>query len=188
MPSLTDVANQIEATLTQIQSNTQDTSATALLIHGDTDQMKASLTTLIANNQADFANLSTGLSVIVAQQQIGNDLLDFERRQNDTIICWLTTIADLLCRQLNRLNTQIELEIRMAHALEQIKETLELVHGSQTVAVLRRHELEERLEECCPRRQPEPERCFDPCESPVFKPSRPPLPEWQPLPIPQKST
>jgi hypothetical protein len=182
MPSLTDIANQINATLTQIQTNTQNTDSTTVLIRADADQIKISLNTLIANEQTDFTNLSNGLAVVIALQTISNQLLDFERQQNDTTICWLTKIADLLCRQLHRLDSQLELEKRMECSLEQMKETFELVYGSQTVEVLRRRELEKRLEECCPEKEPEPEKCYDPCGSPVFKPGNQNLPPWQPLP------
>ncbi len=181
MPSLTDIANQVNNTLNQIQTNTQDTATTVGQVKGDTADIKNTLNVLVANNQAGFVSLSNGLAAIIDQQKATNNLLDYNRQQNDTMICWLANIADVLCRMLHRLDKQVALQTSMDGSLQQIKETFELVYGTETVEVLKRRELQARLDKCCPEKEPEPEHCYEPCREPDYKPYDPRVPEYKPL-------
>ena len=185
MPTLTQIANEVNNKLSQIVTNTQSTASTAGLIKGDTADIKNSLTTLNTNVQTGFANLGSGIAVVIDQQKVTNNLLDHNRQQNDTIICWLINIADLLCRILHRLNAQLLLQISMDDSLRQIKETLELVHGTETVEVLKRRELKKQIEECCPPEQPQPEPCYEKCRTPDFRPIDQRVPDYKPLDPPQ---
>lgn len=181
MPTLTEIANQVNNTLTQINTNTQDTASTAGMIKGDTADIKNSLNTLNTNLMAGFVNLSSGIAVVIDQQKATNNLLDINRQQNDTIICWLANIADVLCRMLHRMNRQVELQTAMEDSLRQVRETLELVYGSETVEVLKRRELKARLDECCPPQEPRPEPCYELCRLPDYKPYDPKVPDYKPL-------
>ncbi len=184
MPTLTEIANEVKNTLNQIQTNTLDTASTVGLVKGDTADIKNELNSLIAIDQAGFANLSNGLAVVIEQEKVTNNLLDFNRLQNDTMICWLTTIADLLCRMLHRLNTQVQLQTAIEDEIREVRDILELVHGTETVEVEKQRELQARLDECCPKPQPEPEKCYDPCRTPIFKPYDPRPGDFKPLPQP----
>ena len=186
MPTLTEIANQVNNKLSQIDTNTQSTASTAGLIKGDTADIKNSLTTLNTNVQTGFANLGSGIAVVIDQQKVTNNLLDFNRQQNDTIICWLVNIADLLCRILHRLNTQVVLQTSMDDSLRQIKETLELVHGTETIEVFKRRELKRQIEKCCPPEEPKPEPCYEPCRIPDFRPFDPRNPDFKPLDPPRE--
>jgi len=182
VPSLADIANDIKNILNQVQTNTQNTAATDALIKADTGDIRTSVHTLIADEEAGFVSLSNGLAAMIDQQKATNSLLDYERRQNDTIICWLTNIADLLCRSLHRQDMQLEIQAAMEKELRQIKDTQELVYGTETVEVLKRYEIEARLEKCCPCPKPEPEPCYVPCQEPKFQPYEPQVPPYKPLP------
>jgi hypothetical protein len=180
VPSLQDTANQINNTLTQIQTNTSTSAATDLVI-------KTEIATLVAQEQADFSNLSAGLAKIIDEQNETNALLNYERQQNDTIICWLTKIADLLCTVVHRLDTEIEIETGIHDDVKQMKATGELVYGSQTVEVLRLCELNKRVSECCPKPKPDPKPCFEPCTEPPYAPYKPQTGDYQPLPPVQQN-
>lgn len=186
MASLTDIANQINNTLNQIQTNTANTAATVALVKADTGDLRTTLHTLDNDVQVGFANLSNGLAVVINEQQQTNQLLNFQIQQNETIICWLSNIADVLCRALHRLDTQVQLQTKMEEALEQLRAVSELVYATETIQLLKQRELQKRIDACCPEPEPEPEHCFDPCHAPTFEPppSRPV--DWKPLPIPKR--
>ena len=185
MPSLQDVANQMNATLSQIQTNTSSSAATDVQIKADTGVLRTELQTLIFQEQLDFSNLSNGLAKIIDEQKETNALLNYERQQNDTIICWLSKIARLLCTVIHRLDTEIEIDAKIAEDVKQMKATFELVYGTETVEVLRRCELSKRIAECCHKPEPEPKPCFEPCTEPPYVPYKPTVGDYQPLPPPQ---
>ena len=184
MPSLTDLANDINNTLTQIKTNTQNSAATEATIEGDTSDIRNTLHTLVTVDQTDLASISNGIAAMIDQQKATNTLLDYERRQNDTIICWLTNIANVLCQSLHVQQQQLNVESRMAGSLSEIKEILELVHGSAAVEVMRMRKLQHEIEVCCPPQKPDPAPCFQPCSEPKFKPYDPQVPDYRPLPMP----
>lgn len=151
-------------------------------IKADTGALKTELASLITQDQTDFSNLSAGLAKIIDEQSATNALLDYERQQDDTIVCWLSKIADLLCTVVHRLDTEIGIQSKIRDDIKQIKETGELVHGSETVEVLRRLELSERIANCCDKPKPEPKPCFEPCAEPPYVPYKPQVGNYQPLP------
>lgn len=184
MPSLTDLANDINNTLTQIQTNTQNSAATDAAIKADTGDIRNSLHSLVTVDQAGFASLSNGIAAIIDQQKATNALLDYERKQNDTIICWLTNIANVLCESLHVQQQQLQVETEMKGSLCEVKDILQLVHGTAAVEVLRERELQRKIEACCPPKKPEPKPCFQPCTEPSFRPYEPKVPDYKPLPQP----
>jgi hypothetical protein len=79
VPSLLDIANQINNTLTEIQDNTGNSATTDALIKGDTGDLNTRRNTLV-----------TG-------------------QQNDTLVCRLTTIANPLCRSVRDLEKLVDI-------------------------------------------------------------------------------
>lgn len=185
MADLGTIANQINTTLSQIQTNTSDSATTEALIKGDTADLKTKLDTLIAQNQTDFANLSAGIAKMIDEQKETNYLLNYQRQQNDTVICWLTNIANMLCCVCRDLNEEIEILGGIRHSVEVVKEIEELVHGTEAVEVHRGEELREKIRECCKQPKPEPKPCFEPCQEPGFTPYPGRVPDYNPLPQPQ---
>lgn len=181
MPSLSDIANDVKNTLNQIKTNTQDTADTVALVKGDTADLNTKVADLITVNAQGFANLGAGLSAILQQQQLTNFLLDHQRLQNDTIICWLDNIADVLCRQLHRQNRMVALLGELRGTAGEVRDVLERVHGDEAMAALRQREALAKIEECCPPDEEEPEPCFEPCKRPEFRPPNIKDPKYKPL-------
>jgi len=150
-------------------------------VQTSTDQTRVLTSTMLALQQTAFVSLSNGLAKLVDEQSETNSLLNFERQQNETIICWLSTIGNVLCQIVHQMNTANTLQATMNDSLGQIRQTLELVHGSETIEVLRRRDLEKRIAECCPERIPDPPPCFEPCKKPDYKPYDPKVPKYDPL-------
>jgi hypothetical protein len=180
MPSLGDTANQALAVLNQINTNTQASAQTETLIKGDTADIKAELGVIETTLQSGFTNLGQGLFAILEQAKETNSLLTAEVAQNTTIICWLTNIADVLCRIMRKTNIEIALQTEMNEDLERIGKTLALVHAREALEVHREEALEEKIEKCCPPEQVPPEPCYEPCQSPEIVIYNPKGGSWQP--------
>src|SRR5690606_15799248 len=111
--TIRDIANQINNTLTQINLDTQDTANTLGLVKGDTADIKSRMDTLIGVNQAGFEQLGQGMFLMLEQLRLANSLLAGQVRQQDAMLCWFANLADLLCRILQRENSQLELQTRI---------------------------------------------------------------------------
>jgi hypothetical protein len=185
MPSLQDVANQILGVLNQVQTNTAASANTELQIKGDTANINTKLDTIESTLQAGFLSVEQGLFAILEQEKETNSLLITEVAQNRTIICWLTNIADVLCRIMRKTNTEVDLQTDMLEMLEHLEKIEELVHAEAAVEVRREERLEAKIEECCPPPQVPPEPCYEPCVSPDITIYKPRGADWQP-PGPQK--
>lgn len=180
MATLADIANQINNTLDQINTNTQDTATTAGQIKGDTADIKIRLDNIKTSLEAGVLLLANGLFAILESSKQANALLEANVQQNETIICWLQTQANLLCRILHRENTQIELQAKIRDAVVKQEQILELVHARETLEVNRSDELQAKIDACCPPDAPCPEHCYDACRSPDIDRYTPEGQEWHP--------
>jgi hypothetical protein len=185
MPSLSDVANQINATLTQININTQNSAQTELAIKGDTADIKARLDAIknsIDNNTSVLAN---GLFAILEQLRLSNVLLQDNVNQNQTLICLAETTDDLLCRILHEVQKDSVIQTTIRDAVTDMDEVLDLVHASQALEVERQRRLQAEIDACCPPVVPPPEKCFDPCAEPNVQNYTPRGQDWTPPAQPQ---
>src|SRR5580692_1952439 len=180
MPSLQDVANQILAVLNQVQVNTAASAATEVQIQADTAAIGAKLDTIESTLQTGFQSMEQGLFSSLQQELETNSLLLAEVAQNKTIICWLTNIADVLCRIMRKTNTEVELQTDMREMLEHLEKIEELVHAEAAVQVHREERLETKIEACCPPPQVPPEPCYEPCISPEITIYKPEGGDWRP--------
>lgn len=171
MPSLADVANDLKGLLGDIKNNTSQTNN--------------EINTLIGVNQAGFVNLSAGLAVLIDRVQETNHLLDENRLQNDTIICWLTNIADVACEQLRVQRTQAALQESIAAHLRGLESIAHLVHAREYVEVLANEATNARIDKCCPPPTPEPRPCFEACPAPKHRPFKHSDATFEPLPDPR---
>lgn len=171
MPSLGDIAHDVETRLDDIKSNT-------LGILNNT-------TTIINTEQLGFSNLAQGLSVLVQLQQQANDLLASNDKQNQTIICWLANIAHVLCDIKRDSDEEVRLQKELVKSIEHVDDILTLVHSREAMEVHNQHELEERIEHCCPKKEPEPKPCFSECAAPALPDYHPIKSDWTPIRFPR---
>lgn len=181
MPSVEQIVNDIKAILNQIEADTATTAQQAGQIHGDTTDIKNTTATLLATTQAGFANLSQGLATVIDRLDETNSLLAINDAQNRVIICWLGILADLGCKQLHRLDHQVEMQESIAHSASKLLAITELVHSREAIELHRERELVKRIEECCPEKQPEPEPCFEACKGDIPAPYERQIGSFQPL-------
>lgn len=170
MPSLEDVANQINARLNSINDHTAATATNTAIIHTDL--------------QAGFVNLSQGLFAVLEQLRAANGLLDHLRRQNDTIICELANGNELLCGITRKFTVQLTASEATLRSVRRLEGILARVDAEAAGDYDREQALLAKVHECCPADEPPLEPCPEVCDEPGFDPRPPRGQDWQPLPGP----
>ena len=168
MPSIQDVADQINARLDQINTNTSNTEQNTGDIKNQLVQVNTKLSSIDYNMQAGFANLSQGLQVLSELQKITITLLDHHRKQNDTIICLLENNNEMLCGITRKFTQQLKLSSMMASSLDRIEGISERVNATEAGDYDRDVEMNNKIEECCPPELERLEKCPEPCPKPKF--------------------
>lgn len=193
MPSIQDIADQINARLNLVATNTGNTAQNTTDILAVTQDLRNQLNVTNSRlSQIDntlingFANLSQGLFALLQVQLAALHLLDHNRKQNDTIICELVNNNELLCNIMRKVGYQLRLSESFLESLQRIEGVTERVHSAEAAEYDRNRELIRKMEECCP---PEPipqEDCPERCDPPTFRDRRPSGQDWKPLPPPQQ--
>lgn len=194
MPSIQDVADQINAKLDLINQNTtntaQNTANTVTVaqdIKGELIQANSRLNAIDNDLLAGFANVSQGLFAISELQMVSNALLDANRQQNDTIICLIENSNELLCGITRKLTQQLELSAATLTSVNRIEGIAERSHAGEAADYDRHTALQDQIEACCPPDEGKPEACPEACKTPKFRPFSPKGQDWKPLPTPKKS-
>jgi len=180
MPTLAEIANQINNTLSEIDTNTQDTATTAGLIKGDTADIKARLDTIEGTLVSGFGAVELGLFGCLEALKAADSLLKINAEQNETIICWLSTIGDLLCRQLRVMERELVVETAAKDAIVKTEQIIERVHPGETLDVDRDDAVAAKMAACCPEPTPDPGPCYKPCEERRSTPYTPKGQDWTP--------
>jgi hypothetical protein len=193
MPSIQDVADQINARLDQISTNTANTAqntadnlAVSQDIRNELVQVNSRLSQIDTTLATGFANLSHGLSTLIHVQLSALNLLDHHRKQNDTIICELVNNNELLCNIMRKFAHQLRLSEASLKSIERIEGITERVHCCEAGDYDRSLDLNRKIEECC-RPGPIPqEECPDVCKAPIYRERRPSGEDWKPLSTPKQ--
>jgi len=173
MPSIQDVADQINARLDQINTNTSNTTTNTANIHNDLVQTNNRLTTINNTLTAGFASVTQGIFALLQVQLASLAELDHIRQQEDTIICELANSNNLLCNIMRKLGHQLQLSEASLKSVLRIEGIVERVHCCEAGDYDRDLELIKKLEECCPpERQPE-EPCPEQCRIPPYREHQP---------------
>jgi hypothetical protein len=186
MPSIQDVADQINARLNLIATNTADNLVVSKDIRDELVQANGRLLHIDNTLATGFANLSQGLFALLQVQLVALDLLDQNRKQNDTIICELVNNNELLCNIMRKLGHQLRIIEATLKSIERIEGITERMHCCEAAEYDRNRDLIRKIEECCP---PEPipeEKCPEVCKEPIYRERQPSGQDWKPLPTPQQ--
>jgi len=188
MPSISDVANDILSRLDSINGHTAATETSTAQIHTDTQAIRNTALQIQSEIAVLNNNVTTGLAALIQIELAGLQRLDQIIAQNSAVLCNLEHANDLLCRQLHRLDTIVDLqksEVRLTGHLDAV---IELAYGEEAMQVERRNELQERLDQCCPPKLPPPELCPEACPRPKWEPRKPDVSGFSPvlLPVPNR--
>jgi hypothetical protein len=181
MPSLEDVANELKSILEDVRTNTTTIKGHTSAIKNDVGTIINQLNHLDADLRNGFTNLAQGLQVLIALGAQENQLSAHNNLQNDTIICWLTNIANTLCDVKHNTDREVALQTDLSATLHHVDDIGELVHSREAVEVANRHELEERVDECCPPEKEPIKPCFNPCAAPRPDTFEPVKSDWKPI-------
>jgi hypothetical protein len=186
MPSIQDVADQLNARLDQVVTNTANTAqntADNLVI---SQEIRSELVQINNTLAIGFSNLSQGIFALVQVQLAALNLLDHHRQQNNTIICELVNNNELLCNIMRKLNHQLRFSEASLKSIVRIEGIAERVYCCEAADYDRDRDLMRQIEECC---SPEPipeEDCPEVCKEPTYRESKPSGQDWQPLPTPEQ--
>ncbi len=186
MPSIQDVADQINARLDQVATNTANTAQNTADIRNELVQTNSRLSQIDNTLAVGFSNLSQGLFALLQVQLVALDLLDNNRKQNDTIICELVNNNELFCNIMRKLGHQLRLSEASLKSVERIEGITERVHCCEAAEYDRNRDLIRKMEECCPPEQVPEEKCPEVCKTPIFRERQPSGQDWKPLPTPQR--
>src|SRR5215510_14763019 len=128
MPSIQDVADQINARLDAISTNTANTAQNTLDIRNSLAQTNVLLGNMDNTLAGGVANLSQGLFALLQVQPAALALLSHNRLQNDTMICQLAAADKLLCDIMRKLGKQLHLSEEELRAVLRIEGITERVH------------------------------------------------------------
>lgn len=184
MPSIQDVADQINAKLDQITVNTGATAANTADIKTQLIQANGRLVSIDATLHEGFANLSQGLFLVTELQKVSIMLLDHHRKQNDTVICLIENTNELLCGITRKVTQQLAISDETRRLVDRLEGVSSRVHASEAGDYDRHEALRDQIEECCPPERPPLEPCPEACPRSDFKPVKPKGGEWTPLPKP----
>lgn len=184
MPSIQDVADQINAKLDAINTSTSQTAALAQDIRAQLIQANSRLDAVHGTLQDGLANLSQGVFLMTELQKVSNQLLDHNREQNDTLICLGENANEMLCGITRKFSRQLEVSNASLELLRRLDGVISRAHAAAAADHDRHAALQARLEVCCPPKEKPPEPCPEDCEKPTFKPRDPKGSDWKPLPTP----
>jgi hypothetical protein len=185
MPSIQDVADQINARLDQVATNTANTAQNTADIRNRLDLTNSRLAQIDSTLATGLANLSQGLFAILQVQLVALELLDQNRKQNDTIICELRNANQLLCNMMRKLGRQLRVSEATLKSVLRIEGIAERAHCCEAADYDRNRELTQRLEECCPPKPVPEEACPEVCAAPPYREHHPGGLDWKPLPPPK---
>jgi hypothetical protein len=173
MPSIQDIADQINVKLDSINNNTSATVAVGNGIRNDIHALDGDL-------QAGVVALAGGIFAIWELQKVTNSILDHHTKQNDTVICLLENTNDLLCGITRKFTRQLALSEKLVKSIKRLEGIAERTDAQAAGDFDRQAKLEAQILKCCPPEEPPLEPCPEPC--PISRPTHyPPRgQEWQP--------
>jgi hypothetical protein len=179
--SIGDIANEAKAILEDIRTNTLGTRNDTTQLITESHDIEGRISHLDGTVQGGFTNLAQGVAILIGLGEQANELAEVNDRQNATMICWLDTIAHVLCDIKHDLDASLEVQRATQQRLDHVDAVLSLVHARESVEVAARDRLQAEIEACCPPEQPRPTPCFEGCAAPELPPFRPVPVDWKPI-------
>jgi hypothetical protein len=186
MPSIQDVADQINAKLDEINVNTAQTAVRSGEIKAELQTLNTRVSELDSHLVTGLANLAAGLFAIWEVEKASLVQLEHHSAQHDTMICLQENTNELLCGITRKLTAQIEIGRAVAAAVQRLEGIAERAEPTAAGDFDRLLQVKDRLAECCPPPVDKPEPCPEPCAVPDLKPYRPRGQGWKPQTAPDR--
>jgi hypothetical protein len=180
VPSIQDVADQINAKLDELIVNTAQTATLSGEIKSELETLNTTASTLDSHLVVGLNNLAAGLFAIWEVQKASLVQLQHHSAQHDTMICLQENTNELLCGITRKLTTQIEINRSVADSVRRIEGIAEQAEPAAAGHFDRLESVHDKLLECCPPPPVEPEPCPERCPTPKLDPYRPKGQDWKP--------
>ena len=180
MPSLQDVADQINAKLDQLITNTAQTTVVTGQVRDQLADLNNRVAALDADLRAGFADLADGLFAIWEVEKASLVESRHHSDQNDTVICLLRNTNELLCGITRKVTTEIGIGREISAATRRLEGIAERVEPAAAGDYDRLRQVSDRLAECCPSEPGEPEPCPDQCPEHSYERYQPRGQDWTP--------
>ena len=131
-------------------------------LHSDIQNVKNTIDTTNNHLQSVISENQTSNSI---QNSILSAVL-FSLKQNKTIICNLEKISNQTCMLLNESHTQTSIIKEINEHSADLTEMYKTTHSDSALELCRQKEMQKKIEECCPPKEPEPICRYEPCEGP----------------------
>ncbi|MDM4718692.1 hypothetical protein QTQ03_03435 [Micromonospora sp. WMMA1363] len=181
MPSLQDVADQINAKLDELIVNT----AVTAQVRDGVINLNNSVSNLDVHMQAGMANIAGGLLAIWELEKASLAELRHHSEQNDTVICLLQNANELLCGITRKLTMELRVSQDTNEAVRRMEGIVERGMPAAAGDYDRLRQVKDTLAECCPPQPVEPEPCPEPCPVRQHKPYQPKGQDWKPAALPK---
>ncbi|MGI8998915.1 MAG: hypothetical protein ACR2GO_04340 [Candidatus Limnocylindria bacterium] len=179
MPSIQDVADQINAKLDSIQSNTAGANVKLDAIESNTASANVKLDQIDGDLQTGFTHLAGGLQAIWEAQKLTNSILEFQGQQNEAIICLLRDADELLCGITRKFTQQLDLTGKLLKSAKRVEGIEERTQPAAAADYDRLLTLQRELGECCPAEPVAPEPCPEGCEAQKVDLYKPKGQDWK---------
>lgn len=193
MPSIQDVADQINAKLDSVSTNTlntakntKDTFNEVKVVGSKIDDTNDHLGQIDFDIKDGFSNIGQGISQLIDLARASLAVQIHQVKQNDTIICLLENNNELLCGMTRKLTKQLEFSEASLVSLLRVEGIEERVHSDAAADYDRHLKIAERMEECCPHPETPVEPCPQACPKPGFELPKFEVRGWKPLPEPKE--
>lgn len=180
MTSIQEVADQINAKLDSITTNTSQSVTIEHQIEGELATISNQVLVLDGHLQSGLANVADGLFAIWEVDKAQLVELRTHTEQHDAVICLLTNTNELLCGITRTLSRQLELTRSIDTSLHRVEGIAERTEADAAGDYDRLQALTGRVERCCPDEQTPPEPCPEACKVPDHRPYRPAGQGWKP--------
>lgn len=194
MPTLGQVFDEVKEStdvLKEIRDDVQSLNESNTEISEDIKQLltqaqgiESQINQVRTDMNSGFFNMSSGFGDLIKLGAYHSTLLNHQIEQNNTIICILERISEIVCGIHNESHQQTALQKDLREYANEIKDITATVHAGADLDLRRRKELERQISACCPSR-PEPLVCiYRPCPAPDKPDETPPSLSHNPLPPP----
>ncbi|MCX4239961.1 hypothetical protein [Paraliomyxa miuraensis] len=107
MPTLAELANEVNNRLSQIETHTKEAADMVALVRGDAAELKAGVDVTNATVDAGLAFLGQGLFSVLEAQRMTNAKLATLVDRVEVMLGWAAKLADMMGRQVRALEQEL---------------------------------------------------------------------------------
>lgn len=132
-------------------------------VYNQLKDINTNLKAILNFEQNASAGTAQQLSTIIGLEDYTNSALFHLSAQNDTVICNLEKMTDMLCSLLKEAHLQTKYQEELSGNVKSLFEILSLKYSREWVEAERFKDLKLKIEKCCPPPEEAPVCTYTPC-------------------------